>query len=162
MSIVKIVLLILVVSFSGYAQKQQSVAFTLEDRDRLIRLEEMVRANMTTNKIRFEAIDKRFEAIDKRFETIDKRFEVSDKKLDKLETFFQTTTFFIFSGVFILIGFILWDRRTFLKPFKQETTQISEHTKALESELNTIKNVLRTLSKNDKKLAELLKLHHLL
>ncbi len=43
--------------------------------ERLIRLEEELKAQRQIMEARFNAVDKRFEAVDKRFESMDKRFE---------------------------------------------------------------------------------------
>jgi len=56
-------------------------------------------------KLRFEAVDKRFEAVDKRFET--------------LTNFVMTLT----AGIFGLIGFMMWDRRTVAQKVKEECNQ---------------------------------------
>ena len=63
-------------------------------------------------KLRFEAVDKRFEAVDKRFEAVNKRFET-------LTNFVMTLT----AGIFGLIGFMMWDRRTVAQKVKEECNQ---------------------------------------
>ena len=56
--------------------------------ERLIRLEEELKAQRELMEDRFEAMDKRFEAMDKRFEDLihymDKRFEAMDKRFEDL------------------------------------------------------------------------------
>ena len=52
--------------------------------ERLIRLEEELKAQRELMKARFEAIDRRFEAIDRRFEAIDRRFEAIDRRFEDL------------------------------------------------------------------------------
>ncbi|MEO1923865.1 MAG: hypothetical protein ABGX25_05060 [Nautiliaceae bacterium] len=96
---------------------------------------EMMNENM--NK-RFEAIDKhfemmnenfnkRFEAIDKRFEmmneNMNKRFEAIDKRFEDMNRRFEILTNFILAltaGIFGLIGFMMWDRRTVVEKAKRE------------------------------------------
>ena len=51
---------------------------------RLIHLEEELKAQRGLMEKQFETIEKRFEAIDKRFEAIDKRFEAVDKRFEDL------------------------------------------------------------------------------
>ncbi|WP_456471427.1 hypothetical protein [Caminibacter sp.] len=67
--------------------------------------------NESFNK-RSEAINKRFEmmneSFNKRFEAIDKRFETIDKRFEILTNFMMALT----GGIFGLIGFMMWDRRT--------------------------------------------------
>jgi len=73
---------------------------------------------------RFEAIDKRFEDMNKRFEmmneNINKRFEMMNENMNKR---FETLTNFILAltaGIFGLIGFMMWDRRTVVEKAKRE------------------------------------------
>jgi len=74
-------------------------------------------------KLRFEAVDKRFEmmneSFNKRFEQIDKRFEQIDKRFETLTNFMMTLT----AGIFGLIGFMMWDRRTVAQKVKEECNQ---------------------------------------
>ncbi|HIE35240.1 MAG TPA: hypothetical protein EYP79_03465 [Campylobacterales bacterium] len=85
-------------------------------------------------KLRFESIDKRFEAMDKRFEmmqsniekrfeAIDKRFEDINKRFEDINKRFEILTNFIMAitaGIFGLIGFMMWDRRTVVEKAKKE------------------------------------------
>jgi len=52
--------------------------------ERLIRLEEELKAQRELMEARFAAMDKRFESVDKRFESMDKRFESMDKRFEDL------------------------------------------------------------------------------
>ncbi len=52
--------------------------------ERLIRLEEELKAQRQIMETRFDAVDKRFESVDKRFESVDKRFESVDKRFEDL------------------------------------------------------------------------------
>ena len=92
-----------VVAFAPLAHTTET-PFTLEDRDRLIRLE-------TKLEVGFQQIDKRFEQVDKRFEQVDKRFDQMIAFLWMLTGIFTTLTL----GV---IGFAYWDRRTIIKKVK--------------------------------------------
>jgi len=92
---------------------------------------EMMQSNIEK---RFEAIDKRFEAMDKRFEmmqsniekrfeAIDKRFEDINKRFEDINKRFEILTNFIMAitaGIFGLIGFMMWDRRTVVEKAKKE------------------------------------------
>jgi len=84
---------------------------TIEQNQRLMKQE---------MKLRFEAIDKRFEAVDKRFEDMNKRFEMMNENMNRR---FETLTNFILAltaGIFGLIGFMMWDRRTVVEKAKRE------------------------------------------
>ena len=52
--------------------------------ERIIRVEEELKAQRELFLERFIAIDKRFETVDKRFEAVDKRFEAVDKRFEEL------------------------------------------------------------------------------
>ncbi len=56
--------------------------------ERLIRIEEELKAQRNLMEVRFDAADKRFEdlihTMDKRFEAVDKRFEAIDKRFEDL------------------------------------------------------------------------------
>ena len=55
--------------------------------ERIVRVEEELKAQREIFLERFEAIDKRFEAVDKRFVAVDKRFEAMDKRFEDLITY---------------------------------------------------------------------------
>ena len=52
--------------------------------ERMVRVEEELRAQRELMKQGFEQIDKRFEQVDKRFEQVDKRFEASERRLEDM------------------------------------------------------------------------------
>ncbi|MBF0563766.1 MAG: hypothetical protein HQK89_00830 [Nitrospirae bacterium] len=106
-------------------------SFTQSDRDRMIRFEEGLKAtNQRIDDIRAD-MNRRFEQVDKRFEQVDKRFE-------------QMTNFMfwgfgtLFSGMWVLIGFILWDRRTALAPAVRKTKEIEEQSELLKRALKEV------------------------
>jgi len=95
---------ILILSFIPTDAETIEVPFTLDDRDRLIRLE--VEQKSLRNEIislRNE-MNTRFESIDRRFESIDRRFESSQRMM-----------YFILGAIVALFGYLLYDRRTTLK-----------------------------------------------
>ena len=81
----------------------------------------------------------RFESMDTKFESIDTKFEAQQKQLDNI----YVLLFFILGAVFSLIGFVIWDRRTALKPVQREQESIVK--------------VLKEYSKKHTDLAEILK-----
>ncbi|WP_353683551.1 hypothetical protein V4D30_06635 [Thermodesulfovibrio sp. 3907-1M] len=133
---------------SGYCKE---VPFTLEDRDRIIRME-----------AKLSEIEKRFEQIDKRFEQIDKRFEQIDKRFEQIITFMWMLVA-IFTGITsATIGFAIWDRRTMIKPFETKTRIIEEEINRDREKLNSVVEAFRNLAKTDEKVAEVLKRLNLL
>ena len=64
--------------------------------ERMVRVEEELRAQRTLMDERFgfmadrfEAVDKRFEAVDRRFEAVDKRFEAVDRRFEAIDKRFE-------------------------------------------------------------------------
>ncbi len=75
---------------------------------------------------------------------MDTRFEAVDKRFDSL----YTLLYFILGGVFGLIGLIFWDRRSYIKPVKEDINQLTAS--------------LREYAKEQPKLADILRSHGLL
>ncbi|MCS7200418.1 MAG: hypothetical protein NZ850_08805 [Caldimicrobium sp.] len=144
MKTVFLVLVFLVFFLTPNGAYCKEVPFTLEDRDRIIRIE-----------AKLAEIDKRFEQIDKRFEQIDKRFE-------QIMTFMWMLVV-IFTGITAAtIGFAIWDRRTMIRPFEIKTKLIEEEIGREKERLNLVIEALRNLAKTDEKVAEILKRFNLM
>lgn len=116
---------------------EQPVGFTQADRDRLVRMEAIL------------------EQHEKRFESIESRMDRSDSRMD-----WQFGT--LVSAMFILMGFILWDRRTFLKPFQERVDDLDMSLSAEKGRSQNLLAALRELSKTDARVAEVLRTHNLL
>ncbi len=126
----------------------EPVAFTLEDRERIIRLEVMIKDFK-------EAVDRRFEEVDKRFEEL---------RQDMNERFEQMMNFLmILGGIFTtltlgVIGFAYWDRRTVIKKARDEAIERIER----EGRLKDLILALRELAKNNSDVAQVMRSFHLL
>ena len=74
--------------------------------ERMVRVEEELKAQRELMDQRFAAVDKRFEDLmahsDKRFEAVDRRFEVVDKRFDDMQESFKRTQWLIGLG-FVLV-----------------------------------------------------------
>jgi len=105
----------------------KDISYTLEDRDRIIRVEAKV-----------EQVDKRFEQIDKRFEQIDKRFEQVDGRIGRLEDIMLGGFGLLFTTMVGMVGFVLWDRRTALAPAIRESRELREREERVERILKEI------------------------
>lgn len=125
-------LLIITVSFviPSYAKE---VSFTQEDRDRLIRLETKV--------------DEGLKALNQRIDGLEKS---TNQRIDTLNTFMLWGFGILFGGMGMLIGFVIWDRRTALAP-------AIKRNKELEDREDKIERALRRYAREDPKLAEILK-----
>ncbi|MDW8296086.1 MAG: hypothetical protein RMJ97_04305 [Raineya sp.] len=155
----KNICLIFVFLISYSVSAQQSVPFTLEDRDRLIKIEQRLDDMEKRFNQRFEQIDKRFEELrndmNARFEQIDKRFEQQMNFLWILTTIFITITA-------AALGFAWWDRRTMIRPFETKTKAMEEKIELNHQEIKNLVGTFRELAKSDNRVAEALKQFNLL
>lgn len=130
--------LLLIVLLFGIAFPKE-VPFTLEDRDRMIRLEEGQKAIM------------------QRFEQIDKRFEQVERQIDRLIDIMLA----IFAGqialVATVIGVLIWDRRTVVKKATDDALEKFESGK-----FKNLLEAMKDLAKEDEKIARALKKYNLL
>ncbi len=150
---------------TAYGQSTQSVPFTLQDRDRIIRTEQRVESLRKEMNTRFEAMDTRFKALetkmDTRFEAMDTRFEALETKMDTRFNSQQQqiddlkTMFFWGFGIMItlmifMMGYMIWDRRTAMNPVREKVTD-------MEAKQNNLIRALKEHSKEDPKLADILR-----
>ncbi|NPA37973.1 MAG: hypothetical protein GXO47_14115 [Chlorobi bacterium] len=127
------VILFLLLSVSIWSQDNNTpVAFTLGDRDRLMRNEQKIDA------LRRE-IDVKFEAVNERIDSVNTR--IDDLK-DQIG-FLTTLVIFVLGGMMSLIGFVIYDRRTAIKPVVRGQDRLED--------------ILVEYSKEDKKLRDILK-----
>ena len=124
---------------STHSALANEISYTLEDRDRLIKVE----ANV-------EQIVKRFEQVGKRFEQIDKRFEQIDGRIGRLENVMMWGFGLLFTTMIGLVGFVLWDRRTALSPAIRESRELREREERLE-------RALKEFAEKEPRLAEALR-----
>ncbi len=112
----------------------KEVPFTLEDRDRLIRME-----------AELKALSK----------SVDTRFEEVNRKIDMLFDFLWIITGIFTTITVATIGFAIWDRRTALKPFEDKIKKLEDKDKAF-------LEALRSLAEEDKKVYEILRKYNML
>jgi chaperonin cofactor prefoldin len=124
----------------------KEVPYTLEDRDRLIRVEEGLKA---VNQ-RIDGLDKRIDALDKRIDALDKRIDSLDKRIDGLQGLMYVVIGAVIAQTIGIVGFVLWDRRSALAPAIRKN-------KELEEREDTIEKVLKEYAKQEPRLAEILK-----
>ncbi len=136
-------LLALVLCLSVVHAKE--VPFTLEDRDRLIRMEAELKALS-------KSVDTRFEETNKR---MDARFEEVNRKIDMLFNFLWIITGIFTTITVATIGFAIWDRRTTLKPFEDKIRKLEDKDKAF-------LEALKSLAEEDKKVYEILRKYNML
>lgn len=103
--------------------------------------------------------------IDERFDAVNQRFESIDKQFGRLWGLMLV----LIAGIFGLIGFIVWDRRTMLRPLEQRLDRLEgylEHDLEIKHEdgsrTTRLIKVLREMAREDEKLAAVLKSFSLL
>ncbi len=147
---------------------------------------------------RFEGVDQRFEAVDQRFEAVERRFTSLEKTMDQRFSSMETTMdqrfssmettmdqrfvamdqrfslienllLVVIAGIFGLIGYIVWDRKTAMRPLEKRLVKIeNDLQRDLElqneegSRLTRMIKALRELAQSDEKLAAVLRSYSLL
>jgi uncharacterized membrane-anchored protein YhcB (DUF1043 family) len=114
------ILAILAMASLSFAAKE--VSFTQDDRDRLIRLETKV----------------------------DEGQKSLQRQLDDLKTFMLWGFGMLFGGIGLLIGFVIWDRRSALAPAIKKSKELEEREEKIEK-------ALKEFSTKNPDLAEALK-----
>jgi len=165
--------------FPAYAV---DVASRISDREIIESLSD-IRAEIKLIHGRLEQVDQRFEQVDQRFaqitEDMNSRFEQVDRRFaqiagdmnSRFETLTQTTLvlFSSLAGLIIaLFGYIIWDRRTALRPLAQKIEALErdlvrdldlQHAEG--STVTRLLAALRVLAREDHKMAAALKRYSL-
>jgi len=152
---IKTYLLTLTISLIVMNSWAKDVPYTLEDRDRLIRME-------TSLKEFKESVDKRFEQVDKRFEQVDKRFEQVDRQIERVESVLMWGFGLLFTSMLGMVGFVLWDRRTAVAPVARVLREKEEDIEELRKRERAIIDAMRDYAAGDQRLAGILKARGLL
>jgi len=71
-------------------------------------------------------------------------------RLEEGQKYLQNLMWVLLAGMFVLIGFVIWDRRTALSP-------VIKRTKEIERENDKVIEVLKEYAKAEPKLASILK-----
>ncbi len=101
------------------------VPYTLSDRDRLVRNEQKIDALRQEMNIRFDSVNKRID------------------DLQNQMGFMTTLLMFVLGAIMSLIGFVIYDRRTAIKPVQRDQKALID--------------LLGDYAKEDKRLKELMK-----
>jgi hypothetical protein len=129
--------------------------------ERLTRLEESVKNLADAVNRGFQVTELRFQAVDGRFQSMEERFQGMEQSFN--QRFDQIVQLMIgivatFGGIVaVAIGFVLWDRRTMIRPFETKTRVIEEELAQNKDKLHRLIDALRELAKQDGKIAEVLR-----
>ncbi len=130
-------ILFFIAGFFSISHAQTEVPYTLEDRDRIIRVE----AKMETLEARMEALETK----------MDVKFEMVNSRIDYLFWIIG----FLASLMIFMLGYMIWDRRTALKPAIDKANDADEKSKSLIL-------VLKDYAKKNAEFAEILRTHGIL
>jgi len=148
-----LLLILFVLPFISYSK---DIPFTQDDRERLLRLEEGQKAiNQRFDDVnkRFDDVNRRFDDVNRRFDDVNKRFDDVNKRIDDLREEvkgLRDLLYVVIGGIFVLIGFVIWDRRSALAPAIRKTKELEEREERIEK-------ALKELAKKDPKVEEALK-----
>jgi len=182
----QVYLLIIILLFFTHTTHAVDIAPRISDREIIESLAEIkaeIKSNQKITEQRFKSIDQRFESVDQRFESIDRRFESIDKRFDQQNQMINqrfngihkvidkiwTLMMVVIAGIFGLIGFIVWDRKTALRPLEKRIDNLErdlQHDMELRHEkgslLTRLVKSLQELAKQDEKVAVVLRNYSLL
>jgi len=106
-------------------------------------------------KIVREEIDIVRREMNNRIDDMNNRINDMNNRIDDMKSFMLTGFVIIFTGIFTLLGFVIWDRRTAISPVVKKSKELEE-----KSDL-TLK-ILKEYSKKEPKLAAILKSFNIL
>ncbi|MBF0591373.1 MAG: hypothetical protein HQL02_04725 [Nitrospirae bacterium] len=110
-------------------------SFTQADRDRMIRMEDrMTRMEdrMSHLEERIIRVEEGLKAVNQRIDAVNQRLDDNIKAINQKFDYLIGLIYVMLSGMFVLVGFILWDRRTTLAPVVRTTREIEARTERLE------------------------------
>jgi len=125
----KTIFILVIIMFIAPVIHARDIPFTQEDRDRLIRLETKV-----------ESLQRQ----------IDDLKLSTQRQFDNQYTLILWGFGILFGGMGILIGFVIWDRRTALAPAIRKNKELEEREELIEK-------ALKEYARENSKLAEILK-----
>ncbi len=92
-------------------------------------------------------------------------FQEIRNEIQEIRNDIKWLTGILITSIIALVGFILWDRRTFLKPFESRAKEIEATLDDIKKDsrtLNKLIDALKEKSQQDEQLASILRKHHLL
>jgi hypothetical protein len=119
---------------------------TLEDYKEIRKI---IKEEITTVK---DDLNKRIDDVNRRIDDLGKQINA---RIDTQQAFMLTGFVILFTGIFTLIGFVIWDRRTAISPVVKKSKELDEKTDL------TLK-ILKEYSKKEPKLAAILKSFNIL
>lgn len=138
--------ILIAVSPVGAAQEREATTTSREIVERLTGLEKRV-AQMDERVARLE---ERVIRLDEGQKRLEQRIDALNQRIEDLRQVVLWGFGLTFTGMFALVGFVLWDRRTAVAPLNYRVTQ-------LEAEHKKFKEAVQELSKESPRCAEILR-----
>jgi len=114
----------------------KEIPYHQDDRDRLIRIEEGLKAvNQRTDTLERslnQRIDTLERSLNQRIDTLERSL---NQRIDGLQNLLYVVLATIFAQIVGVIGFVLWDRRTALAPAISKTRELEEREERVEKAL---------------------------
>ena len=138
----KILLIMVVMAIMGNALSAyaRDISFTQEDRDRIIRLETKVEEGQ-------KSLQRQIDDLQRQIGDLKTSIQ---RQFDNLYTLILWGFGILFGGMGMLMGFVLWDRRTALAPAIKKSKELEEREELLE-------RALKEFAKQEPRLAEVLR-----
>ncbi|MEA3444339.1 MAG: hypothetical protein U9R19_06375 [Bacteroidota bacterium] len=137
--------------------QNREVPFTLDDRDRLIKLEEQFNSLNT----RIDAVNLRIDATNEKITSLRNemmtKFDAQQMQINSMKNLFFWGFSILITLMLFNFGYLIWDRRTALYPLREQTFLLAEKEKEHEKKLEQLTNSFKELAKEDKKVADILK-----
>jgi len=128
-------LIFLFLLIGGFSYPAAAASLNEDIIEKLIRLEEGQKALNA----RFDDVNRRIDDTNRRFDDVNRRIDDTNQRIDDL----KGLLYVILAGMFALVGFVIWDRRTALAPAIRRTT--------------ILEDALKEFAKKDPKMAEVLR-----
>ena len=156
-------------SFSLYAVE---TAPRISDREIIIALAELKAGQQHTEQ-RFDQIDRRFDQMQKtmdgRFDQMQRTLEANSAQMNKRLAFIESLMVVMITAILGLVGFIIWDRKTALRPLEKKLDKLEQdlqHDLELQnpagSRLTRVIRAFQDLAEHDPKVAQILQSFSLL
>jgi tetrahydromethanopterin S-methyltransferase subunit G len=160
-----VVIILLIFAFVAKAQNHE-IPYTLADRERLIRVEERLDALNEKIDVKGESSDAKFQALEPKFKALeskiqaleskmDIKFDGQQRQLDDIKTLFYWGFGILITLFIFMLGYMIWNRRTALKPALDKAVETESRTKSFLV-------VLREYAVKHPELAEIMRTHGLL
>lgn len=145
-------------SQNGKAVLRQDVGFTFEDRERMKRIEML----LEQHERKLVKIETLLEQYEKTLVKIEALLDQHEKRLDSVEENLKWQFGILIAGMFTLVGFILWDRRTYVKSFENRASDIERQLKLADEKIEKVVSVLKDFAQKNHDLEESMQKHRML